>query len=243
MKKFIRAFVVVFMFGLFGLGALYLRYLVFPFQKSKDENYKTLQASWKFFIRLIEKTRCISLKVNDLEKIENIKNSIIVSTHPSFIDIVILMSIIPNSTCFVAQKLAKNPFFKGMVELLFILETDSTDVWLKDCLDKLDEGLNLIIFPMGIRHDRNEFPKIRRGTALIAQKSAKNIVALDITTSDKFLQANQPIYEAGVKPVEYVVSYTKEINTREFSDKFQDEVTFKTELTKMITKTLYNYKK
>ncbi len=239
MTKFFRGISVVILFGFFGISALVIRYLVFPFQKSRLENYKTLHKSWCFYVWLIKKLKIINLNVNNLEKIKNIKNSIIVSTHPSFIDILILMSIIPYSTCFVAQKLAKNPFFKGMVELLFILDSNNIDEWLKNSCQKLDEGLNLVIFPMGRRHDQIEFPKIRRGTALIAQKSKKNIVALDIKTDSKFLQINQPIYEAGNKPVEYVIDYLCDINTEEFLEKYEDEVTFKTELTKKIAKILY----
>lgn len=233
---------VVFMFAFFGLGALFIRYLIFPFQKTKIENYETLQKSWAWFIWLLEKFDVIDLNVNNPEKIKNIKQSIIVSTHPSYIDIVILMSIIPHSTCFVAPKLAKNPFFKGMVNLLFILDTESIDCWLNESCKKLDEGLNVIIFPMGGRHDNNEHPKIRRGAALIAQKSGKNISVLSLKTDSRFLQGHQPIYDAGKKAVKYDLDYIDEINVKEFLEKYPDEVTFKTEVTKMITKTLYNYK-
>lgn len=239
MIKFIRGITVIFLFAFFGTCAPIIRYLIFPFQKSKQENYRTLQKSWQFFVWLIKKFKIINIKINNIKKIQNIRNSIIISTHPSFIDIVILMSIIPNSTCFVAKKLVKNPFFKGMVELLFILETDDINDWLEKCNKKLDEGLNLIIFPMGTRHWGDERPKIKRGTALIAQKTCKNIVALDIKTNTKFLYVNQPIYDAGEKPVEYLIDYLEEINTKEYLDKFEDEVTFKTQLTKKITQILY----
>ena len=239
MIKFIRGFGVVFMFCFFGIGALFIRYLIFPFQKTKSDNYDTLQKSWQFFIKLLQNTKLISLKINGFEKIKNIKNSIIVSTHPSFVDIVILMSIIPRSTCFVAHKLIKNPFFKGMVELLFVLDSNNIDEWLNNSCKKLDEGLNLIIFPMGTRHFGDEKPKIKRGAALIARKSKKNIAALDIKTNAKFLYVNQPIYDAGYKPIEYTIDYLGEINTEEFIKKYDDEVTFKTEMTKKIAEILY----
>ena len=239
MIKFIRSIGVVFMFGFFGICALIVRYLVFPLQKSKQENYKTLHKSWRFFVWLLQSVKLIDLKINNPEKIKNIKNSIIVSTHPSFIDILILMSVIPNSTCFVAKKLAKNPFFKGIVELLFILDSDNMDTWLEECSKKLDEGLNLIIFPMGTRHFGDEQPKIKRGTSLIALKTKKNIVALDIRSNTKFLYVNQPIYDAGDKPIEYAIDYLDKINTEEYLEKYPDEVTFKSELTKKIGKILY----
>lgn len=239
MIKLIRSITIISLFAFFGFGALFIRYFIFPFQKTVTEKHKTIQKSWQFFIWLIKKLHMIKLEIDNLEKISNIKNSIIVSTHPSFIDIVILMSIIPNSTCFVAKKLARNPFFKGIVDLLFILEVQSIDEWLNNTCKKLDSGLNVIIFPMGLRHKKIETPKIRRGTALIAQKSQKNIVMINLETNFDFLQTNQPIYEAGNKPVIYTVEYLGEINTKEILNKYPDEVTFKTIITKEISSTLY----
>ena len=131
LKCIIRSIIVVFMFALFGMGALVVRYTMMPFNKTQKDNYKTLQKSWKFFIWLLQKSKIIKIDCSDIEKIKDIKNSIIVSTHPSFIDIIILMSIIPYSTCFVAERLSNNPVLKGMVKLLFIIEGQPLEDWLK----------------------------------------------------------------------------------------------------------------
>ena len=117
-KELYRSFILISLFVFFGLGAVVLRYCVFPFQKDKMKNYKTLQKSWAFVVWLLKTPGLIDLRVEDIERLKNIKNSIVVATHPSFIDIIILMSIIPYSTCFVAERLAQNPFLKGMVNLL-----------------------------------------------------------------------------------------------------------------------------
>ena len=239
MIKYLRGALVIFMFSFFGVCALILRYLVFPFQKSKSQNYETLYKSWKFFIWLTSVTKIINVKQDNLDKIKNIKNSIIVATHPSFIDVVVLMSIIPNSTCFVAQKLAKNPFFKGMVELLFVIDSDDMNEWINRSVKKLNEGLNLIIFPMGTRHTKDEHPRIKRGAALIAQKSKKNIVALDIQTSSKFLYINQPIYDAGNKTISYSIKYQGEINIKEYYENKSNEIDIRSRITKAIGKILY----
>ena len=238
-KKIIRSILIVFLFGFFGIATLFVRYILMAFNKSKIKNYEILQKSFAFFIQLLNVLKIIKLQVGDLEKIKNIKNSIIVSTHPSFIDIVILISIIPYSTCFVAERLANNPILKGMVKLLFILEGQPLDKWLEEANSMLDRGLNVIIFPMGIRHRQNETPKIRRGASLIAQKSKKNIVLLDLKTSFDFLFINQPFYEAGVEPVIFNLNYLDEIKTNEYIEKYPDNVSFKTQVTKEISNILY----
>ena len=236
-KELYRSFVLISLFVFFGLGALVLRYCVFSFEKDNKKNYKTLQKSWKLIVWLLCVTGTIDLRVEDVERLKSIKNSIIVSTHPSFVDIVILMSIIPYSTCFVAEKLSKNPFFKGMVKLLLILE--GKDSWLNDAKQMLDNGLNVIMFPMGTRHRKTEFPRIRRGASLLAQKTGKNIVMLNLEQSFDFLQIHQPFYEAGSEPVVYNLSYIGEIKTKDYINIYPDEVTFKTVVTKEITRNLY----
>ena len=240
MVKTYRSIALSFLFIVFGLGALFIRYFIFPFQKSKIKNYETLHSSWKFFVYLLKSTGLISIDIKDKEKIESIKNSIIVSTHPSFVDIVILMSLIPHSTCFVAEKLANNPFLNGMVFMLFILEGQEQEKWVAQAKEALEQGLNVIIFPMGTRHRKNEYPRIRRGAALIAKESGRNIEVLKIEQSFDFLHIHQPFYDAGEKRVEYNLEYIGEINTREFLDKYDDEVTFKTEVTKEISRKLYD---
>jgi len=246
-KQIIRSIAVVLCFMFFGVGALFLRYIMFPLKKltlKKDENIKIkynelLQKSWKFFVWLLTSLKIIRIESQDIEKLKSIKNSIIVSTHPSYIDILILISIIPHATCFVAERLMNNIFFKGIVKLLFINEGQPVEKWSAEAAGMMQEGFNLIIFPMGIRHRKDEFPKIRRGAALLAQKLHKNIEMINMSTNFDFLQINQPIYKAGSETVVYSLEYRGEINTQEFLEKYPDEVTFKTELSKYIAKTLY----
>ena len=250
LKNLIRSSIVVLSFIYIGIGALVLRFIVFPIQgllikdeKSKKLKYsETLQNTWKSFVHMLQILKIIRIETKDMEKLKNIKNSIIVSTHPSFIDIVILISIIPYTTCFAAKKLDKNPFFKGMVRLLFIIEGEPTDKWVNDARNMLNDGFNVIIFPMGTRHRKDEFPKIRRGAALLAQQSGKNIVMIDMQTDFDFLQNGQPFYEAGNQAVVYTISDLGIINTQDFLDKYPNDVDFKTIITKHITKTLYKDK-
>ena len=65
---------------------------------------------------------------------------------------------------------------------------------------------------------------------------------LDMETSFDFLQIHEPVYKAGVEPVEYSISYLGELDTAQLMEKYPDEVTFKTEVTKLIAKNLYHDK-
>lgn len=247
MNDNLKGFFVVCCFAIFGIGAVLIRYLImiFPEILIKDRKKKIqicskiLQKSWQYFVSLLEFLKILKINRKETEQLKNIKNSIIVSTHPCFLDVLVLLSIIPYTTCFVADKLTKNPFFKGMVSLLFIPEASEIDEWEKTATDMLNMEFNLLIFPMGGRHKKDEQPKIRKGASLIAQKSSKNIIMIKLENSYEFLTRNQPIYQIQKEPVEYSFSYLGEINTSEMLIKYPDEVTFRQKVTDIIKKYLY----
>ena len=117
MKK-IRSILVTICFLIFGIGSILFNFLLFPFiQKNKELCSKIIQKSWRFFTNIMIGFGLIKL---DIRKLCEIKNKVIVCTHPSFIDIVILIGLIPKSTCFVKKELAHNPILKNLVNSIFI---------------------------------------------------------------------------------------------------------------------------
>ena len=135
------------------------------------------------------------LKTFDVKKLEKIENKVIVSTHPSFIDIVILIALIPRSTCFVKKELAHNPILKNLVTSIFITNEVELDELKSESKKMLDRGFNVIIFPSGIRHRRDEFPKIRKGASLVALNAGKNIVVLLPDTGERYLSTSLFVVE------------------------------------------------
>lgn len=234
--KYLRSFVTVISFFIFGVGAIILNFFLFPFIKNNKELCsKIIQRSWKFFIWLLVVSKMIRL---DIKKLEKIENKVIVATHPSFLDIVVLMSLIPKSTCFVKKELAHNPILKNLVNSIFI----TNEVELEELKDEskrmLDSGFNVIIFPSGIRHRKVEFPKIRKGAALVALNSGKNIVPIRMFTSEDFLFINQPFYAAGEKTVVFEIEECEEIEIEKYSE--ETEIVAKRRITKEIETLLYN---
>ena len=216
MKK-IRSAMVFISFFVFGCGAILLNFFVFPFIKNnKFLCSDIIHNAWKFFVNFMITLGLFKLKIKKLSKIEN---KIIVATHPSFIDIVILIALIPRSTCFV----------KNEVDLEE-LKSESKKM--------LDLGFNVIIFPSGIRHRKNEFPKIKKGASLIALNANKNIVPIRFFSNNDFMFINQPFYEVGEKRVTFEIEQMPEINVQDFIS--ASEIVSKKKITQQIEKSLYN---
>lgn len=235
MKK-LRSIIAVICFIIFGTGAVVLNFCLFPFIKNNKELCSDIiHALWKFFTNLMIALKMIKL---DIKKLGRIENKVIVSTHPSFIDIIILMGLIPRSTCFVKKELAHNPILKNLVNSIFITNEAELEELKELSKEMLDRGFNVIIFPSGIRHRKNEYPKIKKGASLIALNAQKNIVPIRLFTDEDFLFINQPFYAAGSKTVTFELEECPEIKIEDFSN--DTEIVIKRKLTHEIEKSLYD---
>lgn len=244
--KYIRSGLIIFAFLIFGIGAIFLNFLIFPLAKIFIKNEKELkyfysdiiQQTWALLLKLLEILRLIKVFVKNENELKNIKNKIIVSTHPSFVDIVILIALIPRSTCFVKKELAQNPILKNLVNSIFITNDIDLEELKMKSKEVTDLGFNLIIFPTGIRHRKNEFPKIKKGASLISTFTDKNIVPIKIFSDSDFLFINQPFYAGGNRLVTFEVEVQDEINISDFYD--NSEIIMKKNITKRIEHELYS---
>ena len=235
--KYIRSILAVFCFFIFGIGAVILNFLLFPFIKNNKELCSDIiHYTWKFFVNLMMWLKLFRL---DIKKLGKIKNKVIVSTHPSFIDIVILIALIPRSTCFVKKELAHNPILKNLVTSIFITNEVELEELKSESKKMLDRGFNVIIFPSGIRHRRDEFPKIRKGASLVALNAGKNIVPVRMFSDRDFLFINQPFYAVSDRCVNFEIEQMREINIADFIG--ESEIITKQRLTNKIEDELYGF--
>ena len=233
--KYIRSILAVFCFFIFGIGAVILNFLLFPFIKNNKELCSDIiHYTWKFFVNLMMWLKLFRM---DIKKLGKIKNKVIVSTHPSFIDIVILIALIPRSTCFVKKELAHNPILKNLVTSIFITNEVELEELKSESKKMLDRGFNVIIFPSGIRHRRDEFPKIRKGASLVALNAGKNIVPVRMFSDRDFLFINQPFYAVSDRCVNFEIEQMREINIADFIG--ESEIITKQRLTNKIEDELY----
>ncbi|MBR6163185.1 1-acyl-sn-glycerol-3-phosphate acyltransferase [bacterium] len=246
MIRFIRSIVLSLCFIIFGLASLMYGLILFPivklFIRDKQKRLHCLSdiihSSWHAYVRFMEFVKVYKVEPKNIEVLKNIKNSVIVSTHPSYFDVLILLGLIPRTTCFVAPKLKRNIFFRNIVSSMFLASGKEVDEMKADASEMLEEGLNVLIFPMGTRHRKDEHLKIHKGASLIALSAKKDIVPVQMSTNTDFLLTKQPIWDGGNETVIYFVEGKEKISIENYLRK--DEITAKKEITKEIEKRLYN---
>src|SRR5207245_4177193 len=113
---------------------------------------RLLAASSRCFIALLRLLGVIELAVAGRDRLERLRGAVVVANHPSLLDVVLLLSLIPNAQCVVKHQLWRNPFLRRVVAAAGYIRNDQpAEAFLACCVASLRAGQNLLIFPEGTR--------------------------------------------------------------------------------------------
>ncbi len=157
-------------FALFGLGGLCLRLLVFPLlawlpgdaQAHRQRARRTVGRLFWFFIRFMARTGVLTYQIDGAERLGR-PGQMIIANHPSLIDVVFLIGLVPDANCVVKQSLWDNPFTRGPLRSTQYISNDGSMDMLDAASDALQDGQALIVFPEGTRTQPGQVPAFHRG--------------------------------------------------------------------------------
>lgn len=204
----LRSTVSLALFALFGAGAILLSPLMFVLRRP-EACQKAVRTTWIPLVWLFRLTRLIRV---DHWCLEPMSGTVIAANHPSLIDVVLVLTLVPK-TLFVAKHALKgNPFISAIVRHTSLPD----DERLPDAAaEHLANGWNVVVFPEGTRSPAaGGLGPFRRGAAHIALKAGAPLVALGIVqTPRRILGKHQWAWQMGDCPVVY--SFRADEPTRE----------------------------
>ena len=186
----------------FGLGAIILGLFVFPFIRLFTLHKKDfgiiarayVSHTFRVFLGNLNLCKTSMLHVEDKQAFRQIHSKVIIANHPSLLDFVYIMSLVPNSTCIVRGSLTKTPL-RGVIKQAYITNTTEFDDVLVECKKLTDKGCNVIIFPEGTRSPRIGRNNYKKGAARIALYCGCDVQPLFIGGSDKYgLGKHDPLW-------------------------------------------------
>jgi 1-acyl-sn-glycerol-3-phosphate acyltransferase len=188
-----RVLIKLFLYIFFGTGSAVLAVIVFPLIKLFVHPRKKFQTTaravvsqtFRFFLSLMRCLGVIRFHVENGEQIRSLKSKIIVANHPSIIDVVFIISLVPNADCIVRGSLAKT-ILAGVIRQLYIVNSLDYKEMVDFSKKSLNSGTNLIIFPEGTRTPRHGTNSYKKGAARIALDTGCNIQPLYIGGNDKY---------------------------------------------------------
>lgn len=196
-----RIFATGFSFLTFGLGGLFLWLLVFPalslMVRDRDERgrraRRIIQRLFSSFVELMRVTGVLTYEIRGAERLQR-RGQLILANHPTLIDVVFLVSLVPDADCVVKSRLARNPFTRGAIGATGYICNDSGSGLVDDCIASVRSGRNLIIFPEGTRTPRTGSNTLQRGAANIAVRGVLDITPVVIRCSPPTLSKGEKWY-------------------------------------------------
>ncbi|MCB1691044.1 MAG: 1-acyl-sn-glycerol-3-phosphate acyltransferase [Halioglobus sp.] len=150
--------------------------------------------SFRIFIGYMSWVGILTWEINGIELLDK-SGSIVIANHPTLIDIVFLISMIPNATCIVKASLYKNIFTRGPVSWAGYIPNNEADTLMASCEAQLADNANLVIFPEGSRSVPDKPLKLQRGAAHLWLRSRCDLSMVTIRVNPLTLAKHQKWYE------------------------------------------------
>jgi 1-acyl-sn-glycerol-3-phosphate acyltransferase len=170
----------LFCFAIIGIGALFISPLLYIFPR---QSRKFVSLSFRVYIRFMILLGIISLKVEN--KFQNLGGKIVACNHNSILDVVILISLIPNADCIVKSSLSKRHVFQWITSKIYIPNSLDFNELCARVGASLAAGNTLIIFPEGSRISAGQQSVFKKGTARLALDLGCNVVPIRFGGNEK----------------------------------------------------------
>jgi len=206
-----RTLVTAACFIAFAVCGLLFSVLLYPVLLLLGERRRA-PAKWlvhKFFsgiVAALKASGCMRLETSGLERLRNAGPVIVLANHPTYIDFVVLLSLMPKANCVVKREHWENPVFGGMVRAAGFVRSSRADQLAEECSRALQDGNPLIIFPEGTRSDPGAPVRFRRGAGYAAVKSGKPIVPVVLQCDPPTLNKQSRWYQVPPRPFHYRVA-------------------------------------
>lgn len=178
-------------FSVFGIGALLLSATWFPLlrlwhwrdgEAAQRAIQRSLSAAFRGFVGLMKGSRVLSWDAEGLHHLLQ-PGVLVIANHPTLIDVVFLISFMPQVDCIVKAGLWRNFFLRWPVSWAGYIPNndDKPDELVARCAANLKAGRSLIVFPEGTRSLPGQALNMRRGAAQIALAAGCPVVPATIT--------------------------------------------------------------
>ncbi|MGR8930292.1 MAG: lysophospholipid acyltransferase family protein [Gammaproteobacteria bacterium] len=147
--------------------------------------------SYMAFMRIIG---ILDYEVRGAERLK-VPGRVVVANHPCLLDIVFLISQIPNVTCIAKPALIANPFMRIPIRAMGYIYAEDPELLIDRCEAELREGGSLIVFPEGTRTTPGKAFKFQRGAAAIALQAKVPILPVTLGCSPTTLTKHEKWYQ------------------------------------------------
>ncbi|MCK9467783.1 MAG: 1-acyl-sn-glycerol-3-phosphate acyltransferase [Porticoccaceae bacterium] len=220
-----RLVATAFCFVVFGVGGVLVPLVATPVLyllpgTAADRQRRSRRlVHWLFrgFAHLMQGLGVMTWQVNGIEKL-NRQGLLVLANHPTLIDVVLLVALLPNANCIVKSRLLNNPAMRGFIALAGYITNDRGSTLLEQAASSLAAGDVLVIFPEGTRTREGAPILLQRGAANIAVRCQVPVTPVIIHCSPPTLSKQHRWYHIPERPFAMTFSVRDDIAITPFLD-------------------------
>ena len=208
------------LFGVFGV-LFKLALLPYTLKSTRNDIPRQLQARrligrvWKWFVGYLVWSGVLRVRFNGLEKLGK-PGQLILCNHPSLLDVVLLISHVPEINCIVKKDLLRNPAMKSQILSAGYIPNDESLEMMEEVDAVLKSGQSLLIFPEGTRTGWDGQIRLHRGAVSIGLRSADIITPVCIKMNPPNFKKGQPWYKIPPRTIHYEITAGSDIDPRDW---------------------------
>lgn len=158
---------------------------------------------FRCYLWLLAATGAFRFDLCALDALREAGPLIIAPNHPSLLDVVMIVSRLPNTTCVMKSDLINNPIYGAAARLAGYIRNDDFIGGVTLAVEDLGTGSQLLLFPEGTRTKRAPINRIKGGAALVSKRAGVPIQTVLIETPSPFLSKGWPLHRIPPLPVCY----------------------------------------
>jgi 1-acyl-sn-glycerol-3-phosphate acyltransferase len=182
-----------FAFIFFGGGVLALALLPLLAGARRERVQLVIHGIFKGYIKALDCLGMIRIDIEGREKLAASGGRLVIANHPSLLDVVVLMALLPQAQCIVKHELWNHRFLGPLMRRAGYIRNDlDPDALIAAARASLDNGNSLIVFPEGTRSRPGQPPRFRRGFANLATMTGAPLQLVIITCTPPTMVKGDP---------------------------------------------------
>lgn len=230
-------------FAAFGLGSLWLAFVWLRIRAVVDRDHvepwrlaqRAIHRFFRLHTRLMEALGLIEVRWIGAERLTHAGPAIVVANHPSLIDVVLIISKLPQADCIVASERAENRWLRGAVAAADYIPNDSGVAVVYEAARRLKAGRTLVVFPEGTRTPADgRLRRFQRGAAHIALATGLDMLPVEISVEPRMLMKGQSWYHVPPRAGRYTLRVGEPVIAKEHLDGSESSVMAARKLTRAL---------
>ncbi|MCH7644497.1 MAG: 1-acyl-sn-glycerol-3-phosphate acyltransferase [Myxococcales bacterium] len=200
-------------FSLFGIVGLALAVFVFPIMRRLSGGslererrvQRLIHRCFRAFMAYMHFVGLSEIRVLGLDRLRKSGPQLLVANHPTLLDVVVMISLMPQLDCAVKREAWSNPFMRGVVAAAGYIPNDSGEQLVDRFVERIQRGGSLLIFPEGTRSPEGGLGPFQRGAAHMSLRSGQPLLPVSIRCDPPTLMRGQKWYDVPPRRMQFSI--------------------------------------